>query len=141
MKPWADRQHGSAGPAADADLRRAAAFWRALLRSGSKARKLIDIDSRRYELLLYTDGCAPDPRGGSTDPYLRCGWLAFDLRDSTADYGNHVPSTKEQSQWLPRKTQVVMTETMAPVVAIAALADVFAGCRALVSLCSWNSFR
>jgi hypothetical protein len=123
LKAFSDRQYGAQGPASDSAIRRAAAFWRYLLRSDAPARRLWGEDEDRVDGLLFTDGYAPDHhREAHPDLTHRAGWVFFDLRSGEVCFGSYEPCEATMAHWCPRKHQVAMIEMVAPVVAMHALA-------------------
>ena len=82
-----------------------------------------------------TDGYVPDPREvDPDDPAWRVGWVIFDVRGEKVYHGQKDMSEDEAAEWLPRKTQIMMVELFAPLLALRAVPEPFRHAKAIALL-------
>ena len=75
------------------------------------------------DVVIFTDGYYPDPRVAGGDQTARVGWLILERDTGIASVGSWDITDEYVQKWIPRKTQIVLVETFAAVLAIEALGD------------------
>ena len=90
--------------------------WIKLIESGPP-REIDDLSPRQSDVVIFTDGYTPDQRKAETAP-SRVGGVIFDRSRArpvqfTSEVFEHVID-----KWIPRKTQIVMVELVAAVLAL-----------------------
>ena len=94
--------------------------WLWLVQAGPP-REIEVAKARRADLVLFTDGSYPDGSVGSPlEPWI--GGALFQRGKRPAQFGCRVDSDL-LTQWIPRKSQIVMVELLAVVVALATFKD------------------
>ena len=95
-----------------------------------KAKSLIYKGAQGVDAVVYTDGYYPDARKGDSDE-PRIGAVIF-TRDRETPMATTIEIPKAvMDQWIPRKTQVVMVESIAVVIAMETFGDILRGKRVL----------
>ena len=106
-------------------LRASLAVWRSILVAQPGPRTLYDaFGSTPAEVVLFTDGSAPDPRlhEDRSAPVSRIGWVAF-VRGSRGVrsqvfFGSYTIPSHVMREWEPRTAQVSMVELFGAVAAL-----------------------
>ena len=120
------RQCSRAGTAeVTAPFRRALKMWLLHLHKNNTPRVLYGRpDPRPADVLLFSDGFVPDPRPWVKDEWLapRVGWTSFARgsrgRGEMACYSSFTVPEITMQEWLPRRTQIVLVELFAAVLAL-----------------------
>ena len=104
---------------------RALKHWKRLISAGPP--RPIDLRTeRKADVVVFTDGFAPDFRKGEVDPE-RIGIVVFDRR-SPAPFQVSEPIPENViKKWVPRKSQIFPVELIAPVLALYTFRDLLRG--------------
>ena len=90
--------------------------WRKLISEGPP-RPIETFASKRSDVVVFTDGFTPDPRKNEKLPD-RVGGVIFDRRlENPIQFTEIIPKLF-QKKWIPRKTQIVPVEMVAPLLAL-----------------------
>ena len=100
-------------------------MWLLLLHRNNTPRMLYGRqDPRPADVVVFSDGFVPDPRPWVKDEWRapRVGWVSFSRATSGSNEAVHFsPYTVPEEtvrQWLPRRTQIVLVELFAAVLAL-----------------------
>ena len=125
LRPISERQYArfpvKEGFLLNPALSRSLAHWRKLIESGPprpiefKAKKISDA-------VIFTDGFTPGPRFNDQRP-SRIGAVLFDRKAASPVQFSEVVPLSVQQKWLPRKTQIVPVEMLAPILALETFRD------------------
>ena len=112
----------SGSPEITEPLRRALKMWLLLLHTNNTPRMLYGRqDPRPADVLVFSDGVVPDPRPWVKDEWRapRVGWVSFSRATSGTNEAVHFSSyTVPERQSLPPRTQIVLVELSAAVLAL-----------------------
>ena len=105
----------------DLPLELALKHWMFLVQEGPP--RTIDVsNSKKADVVVFTDGFTPDPRSSDSRPD-RVGAVMFDRRmEKPVQFTAIVPDEVKQS-WLSRATQIIPIEMLAPILALSTFAD------------------
>ena len=105
----------------NAALERSLKHWRKLIESGPP--RPIEFKSEKVsDAVIFTDGFTPDPRFDDVRP-SRIGAVLFDRKAIAPVQFSEVVPKWVQQKWLPRKTQIVPVEMLAPIIALETFRD------------------
>ena len=122
LRAFSHRQYGKPDcDSLDHALEFAVNQWITLISKGPP-REIGDLTPRPSDVVIFTDGYTPDQRFGETDP-SRIGGVIFDRsRENPVQFTSEVFDHVIE-RWIPRKTQIVMVELIAPVLALTSFGD------------------
>ena len=100
----------------DEALRRSLLHWKKLISDGPP-RAIEFRSSKLSDAVVFTDGFTPDPRKNEQLPD-RVGAVIFDRRMSKPVQFSEIIPKRVIKKWIPRKTQIVPVEMMAPILAL-----------------------
>ena len=125
LRPISERQYArfpaKEGFKLDAALALSLRHWGKLIESGPP-RPIEFRAEKKSDAVIFTDGFTPDPRFNENKPD-RIGAVLFDRRSKSPFQFSEVVPKAVQREWLPRKTQIVPVEMIAPVVALKTFHD------------------
>ncbi|CAE7645183.1 unnamed protein product [Symbiodinium necroappetens] len=102
-------------------LKRSLIYWRGLIEFGPP--KEISLRaSKRSDIVIFTDGFTPDQRKAECGPD-RIGAVMFDRRGLAPKQFTEVIPRSISEKWIPRKTQIVPIEMIAPILALETFRD------------------
>ena len=90
--------------------------WRKLISAGPP-RPIETFASKKSDVVVFTDGFTPDPRKNEKLPD-RVGGVIFDRRLEQPIQFTEIIPKHVQKKWIPRKTQIVPVEMVAPLLAL-----------------------
>ena len=124
LRPISERQYARfparEGFKLDAALALSLQHWRKLIESGPP--RPIEFKSEKKSAVIFTDGFTPDPRFKEVKPD-RIGAVVFDRKSVAPLQFSEVVPKAVQREWLPRKTQIVPVEMLAPIIALRTFQD------------------
>ena len=125
LRPISERQYArfpeKEGFRLNAALERSLKHWRKLIESGPP--RPIEFKSEKVsDVVIFTDGFTPDPRFDDVRP-SRIGAVLFDRKTIAPVQFSEVVPKWVQQKWLPRKTQIVPVEMLAPIIALETFRD------------------
>ena len=95
--------------------------WRKLISAGPP--RPIEIrHAKNADVIIFTDGFTPDPRKNEKLAD-RVGGVIFDRRQMAPSQFTAVVPKHVQKKWIPRKTQIVPVEMVAPLIALETFKD------------------
>ena len=95
--------------------------WRKLISAGPP--RPIELQaSKKSDVIIFTDGFTPDPRKNEKLPD-RVGGVIFDRRSVHPLQFTEIIPKSFQRKWIPRKTQIVPVEMVAPLIALETFRD------------------
>ena len=95
--------------------------WRRLINAGPP--RPIEIRAaKNADVIIFTDGFTPDPRKNEKLAD-RVGGVIFDRRQMAPSQFTAVVPKHVQKKWIPRKTQIVPVEMVAPLIALETFKD------------------
>eukprot|EP00434_Breviolum_minutum_P034149 symbB.v1.2.030215.t1/scaffold3380.1/size79486/1 len=95
--------------------------WKKLISEGPP-RPIELMHQKISDAVIFTDGFTPDPRSKEKSPSM-VGAVLFDRRMSSPLQLSEVVPRSMEERWLPRKTQVVPVEMLAPILALQTFYD------------------
>ena len=101
----------------DEALKRSLAHWKKLIGDGPP-RPIEFRSSKISDAVICTDGFTPDPRKNEKLPDRVVGAVIFDRRMSKPVQFSEVVPKSVSRKWIPRKTQIVPVEMIAPILAL-----------------------
>ena len=125
FRPLSERQYSKdlSGDRMDLNeaLKRSLIYWRGLIEFGPH-REISLHASKRFDIVIFTDGFTPDQRKAEcrTD---RVGAVIFDRWDLSPKQFTEVISPSISEKWIPRRTQIVPIEMIAPILALETFRD------------------
>ena len=115
---------------------RALRLWLTLLHSSHVSRPLFgDQNSNPADFLVFSDGYHPDPGPGvERSPRApRVGWVCFQVpgpaQAEEVTYSSYTVPEYVISEWLSRRTQIMMTELLGAVIAVEQMSEKMEGMR------------
>eukprot|EP00438_Fugacium_kawagutii_P021836 Skav226383 [mRNA] locus=scaffold1438:28059:29741:+ [translate_table: standard] len=105
----------------DEALKRSLQHWKMLVLEGPP-RPIEFGRSKMSDAVIFTDGFTPDPRSKEHLPD-RVGAVLFDRRAKAPVQFTAIVPKAVQRKWLPRKTQIVPVEMIAPILALETFKD------------------
>lgn len=105
--------------------------WKKLISEGPP-RPIELMHQKISDAVIFTDGFTPDPRSKEKSPSM-VGAVLFDRRMSSPLQLSEVVPRSMEERWLPRKTQIVPVEMLAPILALQTFYDRL---EELISSCS-----
>ena len=125
LRPISERQYArfpeKEGFRLNTALERSLTHWRKLIESGPP--RPIEFKSEKVsDAVIFTDGFTPDPRFDDVRP-SRIGAVLFDRKSIAPVQFSEVVPKRVQQKWLPRKTQIVPVEMLAPIIALETFRD------------------
>jgi hypothetical protein len=130
MLAFSERQYSRSGQLElTTPLKLALMQWREILSSG-KPRPVAPPEQTGVEVVVFTDGYAPDARFQESGECMIGATLFSHGRAPI--FVSDVVRAKVMDTWLPRKTQIAMVELFATVVALAAFPDLLCEKRVLL---------
>ena len=78
--------------------------------------------AKNADVIIFTDGFTPDPRKNEKLAD-RVGGVIFDRRQMAPSQFTAVVPKHVQKKWIPRKTQIVLVEMVAPLIALETFKD------------------
>ena len=105
----------------DLPLELALRHWRMLVEEGPP--RTIDASGpKKADVVVFTDGFTPDPRSHEALPD-RVGAVMFDRRSLKPVQFTAVVPDEVKKDWIPRATQIIPIEMLAPILALSTFAD------------------
>ena len=95
--------------------------WKKLISEGPP-RPIELMHQKISDAVIFTDGFTPDPRSKERSPSM-VGAVLFDRRMSSPLQLSEVVPRSMEEKWLPRKTQIVPVEMLAPILALQTFYD------------------
>ena len=116
--------------ALDEALRRSLRHWKGLIKDGPP--RPIDLRSSKLsDVVIFTDGFTPDPRKNEKLAE-RVGAVIFDRRMLSPLQFSEIVPKHVIKRWIPRKTQIVPVEMVAPILALETFKDRLVGTDVIV---------
>ena len=107
--------------ALDEALRRSLRHWKGLIKEGPP--RPIDLRAEKLsDAVIFTDGFAPDPRKNEKLSE-RVGAVIFDRRMMAPLQFSEIVPKRVIRKWIPRMTQIVPVEMIAPILALETFKD------------------
>ena len=114
----------------DEALKRSPQHWRGLINEGPP--RPIELRSSKVsDVVIFTDGFTPDPRKNEKLPE-RVGAVMFDRRLCRPVQFTEVVPKRIIKKWIPRKTQIVPIEMIAPILALETFRDRLVGADVII---------